>query len=160
MISVRLSLSELLDHDPCEEGVALFAAIAGDADEICIEEWTPLHAVWIRVVYPNFAQWLEQDDFIPIAGLSGADLRGTYLSGAELYGADLRGANLRRANLHYASLRNANMRGADLRDASSIGADFSGADLLGAEAALDDHGAGSARRVRADRGRGVFPKPL
>jgi len=119
MISVRLSLSELLDHDPCEEGVALFAAIAGDADEICIEEWTPLHAVWIRVVYPNFAQWLEQDDFIPIAGLSGADLRGADLRGAELYNADLRGADLRNADLRDAYLRDACLIGADLRGAST-----------------------------------------
>ncbi len=157
MISICLSLSELIVRDACDEGVALFEAIAGDADEIYIEEWTPLHAVWIRVVYPSFARWLEQDDLIPSASLSGADLRGADLRNAELYradlrgadlrnaylrdaylrdacliGADLRGANLRRANLHYASLRNANMRGADLRDACLIGADFSGADLLGA----------------------------
>jgi len=120
MISVTIYRSRLVALGACEEGLALYDAIAALQTEsdprrnrrVRIARWTPLHAVWIRCQYPSFAAWLEEQDLIPRANLDGANLR---------Y-ANLRYANLDGANLRYANLVGANLAGANLAGAYLAGA--------------------------------------
>lgn len=116
MISVSLYRRELERRDACDDGFALYDAIAALLPEsdrlrhrrIRVARWTPLHSLWLYTAgYARLATWLEWQGLIPRADLSGADLRGADLRGADLGGADLRGANLRGANLVRADLTGA-----------------------------------------------------
>ena len=131
MITVTITRAELVRHNACDDGLALFDAMAAPGGTITVD-WTPLHAIWSRVAFPSFALWCEGEGIIPRADLRGADLRGADLEGANLRGANLRGANLRGADLRGANLRGADLEGADLRGADLLGADLEGADLRGA----------------------------
>ena len=145
MISVSIWRKTLERLNACAGGLAAFDALcalqpksdARRAKRFRVTKWTPLHAVWIRAVYPGFSSWLEEHDLIPRANLQGAylrgaDLRGADLRRADLTGANLRGADLRRADLQGAYLQGADLEGADLRRADLEGAYLQGADLEGA----------------------------
>ncbi len=135
-IKVEITREELTAHNACKDGIALFEACCrrfkGGARKVRVD-WTPLHAVWSAVAYPSFTGWARDVGIIPMANLSGANLRGANLSGADLRDADLSGANLRGADLYGANLRGANLRGADLSGANLRGANLRGADLRGAD---------------------------
>ena len=128
-IILRIHRARLVEAKACEKGIALYDQIAalatarGDkraAKRLRIT-WTPLHSVWLAVVHPSYARWLEEQGMIP--PLRSASLYGAHLRGAYLYGADLRGA----------SLVGADLVGTDLRGASLVGADLVGTDLRGAD---------------------------
>jgi len=138
MISVSIWRKTLVRLGACEDGLALFDAIAaqqpdGRRDRICIARWTPLHGVWAWMTCAGFARWAEQHGIVP-----SADLRGADLSDADLRYADLTDANLRDADLSGADLSDANLRGADLRYANLSDADLRGADLTGADLSRAD----------------------
>lgn len=152
MISVTLYRDELMARGACRRGLALFDSMATPSRKgrmrVRVVDWTPLHAVWLRVAQPDFAAWLQDRGLIPVANLCCADLRGADLRWADLYCADLRRADLRGvllgganlccanlsgANLSSVSLRGINLSGADLRGADLRGADLTGANLTGAD---------------------------
>ena len=91
MISVTLTEEDLASHSACGSGMALFHEMAYDG-KITLEDWTPLHSLWLAVAYPGTAWWLREMELIPVTDLSGADLRSADLCGA---------------NLSYASMNNA-----------------------------------------------------
>ena len=79
MISVSIRRKTLVRLGACEDGLALFDAIAaqqpdGRRDRICIARWTPLHGVWAWMTCAGFARWAEQHGIVPSADLRGADL--------------------------------------------------------------------------------------
>ena len=137
MISVTLTRAELVEKGACQEGLGLFDKLSSLQgllnDGLYVEDWTPLHSVWAWKEYSSFAYWCEQQNLIPRANLSGADLSRANLSGADLSRADLSGADLSRANLYGANLYGANLYGADLSGADLYGANLYGANLYGAD---------------------------
>ena len=139
MITVTITRQEMETAKPeraCGEGVELWEEIArmqwgvADPPSIVVRDWQPVHAIWLRVTYPEFSQWLESHGMIP--SLRGANLYAADLRGADLRGADLRAANLRAANLRAAYLYGADLRAADLSGANLYGAYLYGANLSGA----------------------------
>jgi hypothetical protein len=137
MISVTIYEEELLRFSACSDGIKLFRQLATPSKSgrmrVRVVDWTPLHAIWLRVAYPGFAGWLQARGLIPAANLRAADLSGTDLRFADLYGSDLTCARLRGSSLRGADLRGADLRGAILVDANLYGADLRGADLRGAD---------------------------
>ena len=105
---VRIHRARLVEARACQDGLAIYDAIAGLAEARGDKRarkrlritWTPLHSVWLAVAHPNHALWLEQQGMIP-------PIRGANLGGANLYGANLGGADLGGANLGGANLRGA-----------------------------------------------------
>jgi hypothetical protein len=135
MITVFITRDELVLHEACDDGLAMFDAIAhlaGTPGIVAVAEWTRLHSVWAIFTCSSFALWCEDEGIIPRANLRYADLRGANLSDADLRGADLRGANLGGAYLGGADLRGAYLGGANLSDADLSGANLSDAYLSGA----------------------------
>ena len=140
MITVSIWRKTLVRLEACEDGLALFDAIASQQPasdplrmrRIRVARWTHLHSVWAWVAAAGFARWLESRSLIPRADLRGAYLSGANLSGANLSGADLSGAYLTGANLSGADLTGAYLTDAYLRGANLTDADLSGAYLRGA----------------------------
>lgn len=128
---VWLSRAELMRHEACPAGLALFDSIAriqGRREKIRVL-WTPLTCVWLSTSYLN---WLWEHGLVPMCSLRDANLRGANLDGADLGGANLLGAYLDGANLRNANLDGAKLYGADLRGAYLGNADLRGANLDGA----------------------------
>jgi uncharacterized protein YjbI with pentapeptide repeats len=120
-ILVRFSQNELNQHAACSEGLKLFQTISMGKDEFTIQ-WEPLHAIWLRVIYPSFSNWLYQNNLIPQANLTRANLSGAMLSRANLSEANLSEANLSGANLTGANvLSRTNLTGAVLSRANLTG---------------------------------------
>ena len=127
--TVTIARADLIAHDACGDGFALYDAIAAEMstpDEITIP-WGPLAWLWCP-----FSQWLYSCGLVPMPSFDGADLSSADMSSANMSGANMRGANLRGADLRGANMRGANLRGADLRDANLRGADMRDAYLTGA----------------------------
>lgn len=98
MIAVTITRDELVRHDACDTGLALFERIA-PSGRLEIAEWTALHAVWLAAAEPSHCGWLTSAGIIPRANLACAYLVGADLSGAHLGRADLARADLACANL-------------------------------------------------------------
>jgi hypothetical protein len=101
VISVAVRRDELVRHQACADGLALFDRILAQCGprsrklgRIYVREWTPLHWAWLLVNHCAFAGWLAEKGIVSRANLSGANLSGANLSGANLSGANLSWANL------------------------------------------------------------------
>lgn len=144
MISVAISLNDLLELDPCSRGVDRFMSLVPSPElfghaTVSIPEWTPLHGLWLAKTWPDDFRWLVERELVPRLSAVRANLAGIDLSDANLYGASfplahLDGANLFIADCRYAdfaqaSLRGADLRGTDLRNACLVGACLVGAQL-------------------------------
>jgi len=155
---VRIYRRDLVAADACAGGLAVYdaiAAIATDAGDKRASKrlrlrWTPLHALWLASVHPDYARWLVDTRIVPslaYARLDRASLVGARLDGARLDGASLDGARLDRASLVGASLDGASLAYARLDRASLVGASLDGARLVGAR--LDGARLDGARLVGA-----------
>ena len=102
MITVKITIDELLACSACADGVAKFAESGMDGVAF---EWT--HTAQIGVIMSGMDyRWAQEIGLLPWF--------------------DLRGAILRVAEMRWADLTEANMRGADLRGANLYGANLTG----------------------------------
>src|SRR5262245_836448 len=130
MITINITLKELIAADPCTDGLEAFKAFKGPKKF----KWTS--EAQIELVKGPLRRWLgwaHYKNLIPAINLVGANLSGADLSRAYLSEANLSGANLSKANLSWACFSGADLSGADLSGADLSGAYLSGANLDGAD---------------------------
>src|SRR5262245_28251594 len=98
MITINITLKELIAADPCTDGLEAFKAFKGPKKF----KWTS--EAQIELVKGPLRRWLgwaHYKNLIPAINLVGANLSGADLSRAYLSEANLSGANLSRANLSW-----------------------------------------------------------
>jgi len=158
--SITISRSDLLEHNACEDGLALFDSFAQGQEEITIP-WGTLEYLWLEAE-TKFASWLYFAKLAPLPNFSKLDLSGANLSSVDLSFANLSSANLSFANLSSVDLYSADLSSANLSFANLYSANFSSANLSSADlysANLSFANLYSADLSGAYRGKNSVPIP-